>query len=256
MQISDYLENLVIDHLLRAQAFTPAATIYLALFSDATTDAGGGTEAAGGSYARQAVTIGAPSAGAASNTNALTYPNMPAGTWTHAALVEDSGGATDFLFHGPLTNPKTTVAGQSIGVSVGELDVGFTAGSAATNYLRGLIIDRFLRNQAHTPAATIYGALYETATDITGGGTEVAGGSYARQAVALAAAAGGVTSNTGQVDFTNLPDQTADPITHAAIHNHLTAGDMMLQGALQSAVPAAVGDTARWLVGDLQLTIR
>ncbi len=255
MQISDYLENLVIDHLLRAQAYTPVSTVYLALFDTATTDAGGGTEVTGGSYARQAVTIGAPSAGAASNTGALTFPNMPAGTRSHAALM-DAASAGNMLFHGALSTPKTTIAGQSVGVSVGELDVGFTAGSAATVYLRNLIINRFLRNQAHTPAATIYAALYESATDINGGGTEVAGGSYARQAVTLAAAAGGVTTNTGIVEFAGLPDQTADPIEWGAIHNHLTAGDMMLQGVLAASVPAAAGDTARFAVGDLQLTIR
>lgn len=255
MQISDYLENLVIDHLLRGQAHTPPASVYLALFSDATTDAGGGTEAAGGSYARPAVTLAAASGGASSNSAALSIPNMPAGTWTHAALMTASGGGNS-LFHGPLSTPKATVAGQSFGVSIGELDVGFTAGSAATVYLRNLIIDRFLRNQAHTPAATVYAALYSSATDINGGGTEVSGGSYARQAATLAAAAGGITTNTAAIEFTGLPDQTADPIEWAAIHNHLTAGNMMLQGSVGSSVPAAAGDSARWAIGDLQLVIR
>jgi hypothetical protein len=255
VQISDYLEDLATNHLLRAVAHTPTSNVYLALFSDATTDAGGGTEAVGGSYARQAITVGAPSSGQALNTNAMTFPNMPAGTWTHAAIM-DASSAGNMLFHGPLPTPKTTIAGQSIGVSVGELEVGFSAGSAATEYLRDLIIDRFLRNQAHTPAATIYLALYADTTTISGGGTEVTGGSYARQPITLAAASGGVTSNTAQIDFTDLPDQTADPITHAAIHNHVSAGNMMLQGALGSSVPAAAGDTARLAVGDLQHTLR
>jgi len=46
--ISDYYENKIIDHMLRGQAFTPPSTIYLALYTVAPTDAGGGTEVSGG----------------------------------------------------------------------------------------------------------------------------------------------------------------------------------------------------------------
>lgn len=248
--MSDYLEDRVIDHLLRAQAFTPAAQLYLALYSDATTDAGGGTEASGGSYARQALTIGAPALGAASNSNVLTFPNMPAGTWTHAA-IRDALTLGNSLFHGPLTTSKTTTAGKSLVLPVGELDVSFTAGSNATDFLRNLIINRFLRNQAHTPAATLYLAQYTTATTRTGGGTEVTGGGYARQAIALVAASGGVTSNSGVVD-TVMPAATA---THFAIHDALSAGNMYLQGPLDSSIVAGAGDIIRWAIGAYDLVV-
>ena len=54
--LSDYLENKVIDFLLRAQAFTAPVTTYVALLTAAPSDTGGGTEVTGGSYARVAVT--------------------------------------------------------------------------------------------------------------------------------------------------------------------------------------------------------
>ena len=41
---SDYVENKLIDWMLRGQAFTPPATVYVALFTSAPADAGGGTE--------------------------------------------------------------------------------------------------------------------------------------------------------------------------------------------------------------------
>jgi hypothetical protein len=253
VQISDYLEQLAINHMLRGVAHTPTAQVFLALFSDATTDAGGGTEATGGSYARKAITLAAPVAGASSNSSALTFTNMPAGTWTHAAIMDAVSGG-NMLFHGPLAASKTTIAGQTTEVAVGELDVGFTAGSNATDYLRGKIIDRFLRNQAWTPP-TVYLALFTTATDRTGGGTEASGGSYARAELDLVAPAGGVTSNADQLDFTNMQTAGAD-VTDAAVFDALTVGNMLLWGALNTTLEPDPGDTIRWDIGDLTLTVR
>ena len=252
-QMSDYLEDEVIDHLLRAQSYTPAATVYLALFTTATTDAGGGTEATGGSYARQAITFSAGATGTTANTASLTFSNMPAGTFTHAAIC-DAVSAGNFLFHGALTSSKTTTLGQAITIGIGEIDVSFTAGSNATNYFRNLIIDRFLRNQAHTPAATIYMATYTDATDRTGGGTESTGGSYARQSFTYDAASAGVSQNSGVIDFVNMP--TAN-ITDAAVHNDPTAGNMMLFGTLNATLTGVTaGDTVRFAAAAHTLTVR
>lgn len=60
---SDYLENKVLDHVYRNVAYTAPTGTYLALYTVAPTDAGGGTEVTGGGYARQAITFGASSGG-------------------------------------------------------------------------------------------------------------------------------------------------------------------------------------------------
>lgn len=250
MQLSDYLENLAVNHLLRNQAHTPTAQVFAALYSDATTDAGGGTEAVGGSYARQVVTLGAPVNGEASNSVAVDWLNMPAGAWTHIAILDAVTGG-NMLFHGPLGSTKTTIAGQNLTLAPGELDVGFTAGSHATDTLRDLIINRFLRNQAHTPTASLALGLYSTATTRTGGGTELTGGSYARQTMAFTAPSGGATSNTAQLDFTALP---AGDIVALGVHN--SGGTMLLWGPWSSIPTLAAGDNARVPLGDLDLTVR
>lgn len=251
-KMADYLEDLSIDHLLRNQAHTPTAAVYLRLYSTATTDAGGGTEAAGGSYGPQAVTFGAPTAGASANTNLLTYSNMPAGTWTHCSIT-DAIASPNWLFHGALDSPKTTTAGQELEIAAGAVDVSFTAGSAFTDYLRGIVIDRFLRNQAFTPPTALYLAGYTDATDRTGGGTEVTGGSYARQECALDAASGGVTANT---DEENVNDMPAATVTDLAIHDHVSAGNMLCWGTADSSAVVGGGDTMRVLAGALQITVR
>jgi hypothetical protein len=251
-KMADYLEDTAIDHLLRNQAHTPTATVYLRLYTTATTDAGGGTEATGGSYAPQAITFGAPTNGEASNTNLVTFSSMPAGTFTHCSITDDASGSPNFLFHGPLSASKTTTAGQDLEVAIGDVDVGFTAGTFFTDYSRDIIVNRFLRDQSFTPPATVYLASYTSATDRTGGGTESTGGSYARQAVELDAASGGATANTNNEDFTNMPSST---ITDLAIHDHVSAGNMMCFGTLNSSVVVPAADTFRVAAGDLTLTV-
>lgn len=66
---SDYLENKILDHILGNTAYSAPATVYLALFTVAPSDSGGGTEVTGGSYARKAVT-----------NNTTNFPNASGGS--------------------------------------------------------------------------------------------------------------------------------------------------------------------------------
>lgn len=123
--MSDYLENKVLNLVLRATAFTAPATVYMALFTTATTDAGGGTEVAGGSYARQAVTFVAPSTpGVTESSGIISFSNMPAATVTHAALY-DAVSAGNMLLHAALTASKTVGAGDTLSFAAGDIDATF-----------------------------------------------------------------------------------------------------------------------------------
>lgn len=122
--LTDYLESALLDEVLRNVNYVPPATVYLALFTTATTDAGGGTEVTGGSYARQAVTFGAGAAGTGlrENSAAVSFTNLPAATITHAALM-DAATAGNMLVHGPLTASQTVTAGSTLTFAIGEIDV-------------------------------------------------------------------------------------------------------------------------------------
>jgi hypothetical protein len=123
-EFTDFMENKIIDHLLRAQAYTPPATVYVALFTTATTDAGGGTEVSGGSYARQAVTLAAASGGASTNSADITFPQATAdwGTVTHCALFDAVSGG-NMLMHSALDASKTINNGDTFKINAGDLDV-------------------------------------------------------------------------------------------------------------------------------------
>jgi hypothetical protein len=70
---SDYLENELLDAAFNNGSFAGGATLYMALYTAAPTDAGGGTEVSGAGYARQTIAFGAASGGAIANTGAVEW---------------------------------------------------------------------------------------------------------------------------------------------------------------------------------------
>lgn len=124
--MTNYLENALINHVLRNSAYTSPAAVYLGLFTAAPGEAGGGTEVSAGGYARQAVTFGAPSDGATDNTGALTFGPASAswGTVTHFAIFDNSSGG-NMLLYGSLAASKAVGDGDSVTVATGALDVAF-----------------------------------------------------------------------------------------------------------------------------------
>lgn len=97
-----------VNHFLRNTAQVPAATVYAGLFTTAPTNPGNaGVEVAGGSYVRQAITFGAPTNGASSNTLAINFPLATAPWGTIAAVgIFDADTAGNLLYYGNLTTPK------------------------------------------------------------------------------------------------------------------------------------------------------
>ena len=138
---TDFCENKLIDWFFRAQALgitgatagagSGPATLHYALFTATPSDAGGGTEVTGGSYARVAVTSSAanmaatngatlttnPSTGTTgttSNNAAVTFPAPTAnwGTITSFAVFDAATGG-NMLIYGALSASKTVNNGDA-----------------------------------------------------------------------------------------------------------------------------------------------
>ena len=120
--LSNYLENKVLDHFLGTTAYTMPTTVYIALYTAAPSDAGGGTEATGGSYARQISTFSAASGGATSNATNVDFPSMPASTIV-AIGVHDALTAGNLLVWGTLSSNKALDAGDTLRIATGDLDI-------------------------------------------------------------------------------------------------------------------------------------
>jgi hypothetical protein len=120
--LTNYLENKLIDHFLGTTSYTMPADVYVALFTVAPSDAAGGTEVTGGSYARKIATFTAASSGATSNDDNIDFTGMPAVT-TVAIGIFDAITTGNMLLYGTLTTNKTTDAGDTLRIATGDLDI-------------------------------------------------------------------------------------------------------------------------------------
>lgn len=134
MDFSDFLENELLDHVLKGLAYTVPATVGLALYTTATTDAGGGTEVPNANaYARLEVegatgrTFATAAAGTTDNDQEWAFAAASGGNWgtvTHVAIVDSiTFGGGNFLFHGALTVTKQIDDGDTFKFATGDLDV-------------------------------------------------------------------------------------------------------------------------------------
>ena len=123
-EMSNYLENALVNATLRNTAYTSPSAVYLALYTADPTDADSGTEVSGTSYARQAITFGAPSNGVTTNSAAIEFPQAGGswGTITHVG-IRDASTSGNLLFHTALDASKTIATGDVFRVASGSLSV-------------------------------------------------------------------------------------------------------------------------------------
>jgi hypothetical protein len=124
MSMSDYLENALLNAVLRNTSYTSPSQVYIALFTSDPTDAGTGTEVTGGGYARQPITFNAPSNGQVTNAADILFPVATAswGTVTHIGIYDAASGG-NLLFHGALTTSKTISTDDQIKIAAGDITI-------------------------------------------------------------------------------------------------------------------------------------
>lgn len=130
------------------------------------------------------------------------------------------------------------------------------------DYLEKELLDHVFGNAAYAAPATLYLAL-STADPLDDGSglTEPAGGSYARLAVANNAtnwpAATGATatkSNGVQFDFITATASWG-VITHMAIMDAASGGNMLGHASLATSKTIDSGDTVNFKIGELDITL-
>jgi hypothetical protein len=128
--------------------------------------------------------------------------------------------------------------------------------AALSDHAEKLLLDWLMTTGSATRPTAWYVALYTAAPSDSGGGTEVSGSGYAREAVTFAAATspGGTTSNTGAVSFTASGGDWGS-ITHIGIHDASTGGNLLWHGAMTASKTVADGDTLEFSIGNIDLTI-
>lgn len=122
-----------------------------------------------------------------------------------------------------------------------------------SNYLENKVLDHVFGGVAYTAPATLYVGLFTSDPGETGSGTEVSGGSYARQTIAFTVT-GSQASNTAAAEF---PTATASwgTITYAAIYDALSGGNLLASGALTTSKTIDSGDVFRIPAGDFDIDL-
>jgi hypothetical protein len=123
-EMSNYLENALINATLRNTSYTSPATVYVGLYTSDPTDADTGTEVSGGSYARTAVTFGSPSDGVTTNSAAVEFPQAT-GSWGTVGWIGilDASTSGNLLYHTALDASKTIASGDIFKIATGSLSV-------------------------------------------------------------------------------------------------------------------------------------
>jgi hypothetical protein len=143
--MSDYLEQLVINHILRTNTFAKPTSLAIALLTTAAVDsdtgkftAGTGIEVANTfEYARQSITLSdaawkdpsTATQGLTQNLVDITWPVALGGTWgtvVAVAIVDsDIYDAGNMLLHGLLNDPVTINNGDTFKISLNDLNITF-----------------------------------------------------------------------------------------------------------------------------------
>ena len=125
------------------------------------------------------------------------------------------------------------------------------------DYLENALLDHLFGKATFTSPA-IHVAL-STADPLEDGSglAEPSGNGYARVATAPAdwnASASGLVDNLSEITF---PQATGawGTVTHFALFDAATAGNMLLRGALTTSKSIDNGDTAKFAAGDLDVTL-
>jgi len=127
-----------------------------------------------------------------------------------------------------------------------------------SNFWENEILDHIFGKGTYTPPSNIYVALSTTdPTDSGSGISEPSGGSYARKSTAPAdwdAAVSGTVDNANAITFVEATGSWG-AITHFALYDALTGGNMLAHGALTTSKIIDDGDVASFAAGDLDVSL-
>jgi len=130
--------------------------------------------------------------------------------------------------------------------------------SAATDFTEALALNWLLTSNTATRPTAWYVGLFTSATSDSGGGTEVSGNGYARQAVSFTVATtGGVTKAANSATIT-FPTATATwgTISYIAIFNASSGGNMLFHGPVVTNKLIETDDSFQITAGNLTVELQ
>jgi hypothetical protein len=129
--------------------------------------------------------------------------------------------------------------------------------SSFTNYTENLVLTWLLTTGSATRPTAWYVGLFTAAPSDAGGGTEVSGSGYAREATGTITVSGTDTTatNDAAIEFDPASGGNWGTITHAAIFDASTGGNMIAWAQLTTSRTINDGDVFRIPAGSLTVTL-
>ena len=122
-----------------------------------------------------------------------------------------------------------------------------------SNTYETLVLQYTFTNASVTRPTAWYLGLFTSAPGEAGGGTEISGNAYVREAVTFSVT-GDTATNTAAIEW---PVATGNwgTITHVAVFDASTGGNQIAYAALTASKVIATGDVIRIPAGDLDITL-
>lgn len=130
--------------------------------------------------------------------------------------------------------------------------------SSFTDYTENLVLTWLFTGSSATRPTAWYVGLFTAAPSDTGGGTEVTGNGYARVATGTLSVSGTSPTNctnAAAIEFAAASGGNWGTITHIAIFDASTSGNMLGWAALTTSRTINDGDIIRIPAGDLDITL-
>ena len=133
--------------------------------------------------------------------------------------------------------------------------------SQFSDFFEAAILNWFRGTTFPVATGSVFPSLHTSATTDAGGGTEVSGNAYARQTMTKASgtwtapSATGIISNTAAVTFPAATPATWGTVTHGALWDASTVGNMIMHGPLGTSKVIGIGDIFQYAIGALTITV-
>jgi len=130
--------------------------------------------------------------------------------------------------------------------------------SSFSDYTENLVLNWLLTTNSATRPTVWYVGLFTAAPSDTGGGTEVSGSAYARKVtgtITVSGTAPTTATNSAAIEFAAASGGNWGTVTHAAIFDALTSGNMLAWAPLTTSRTINDGDVFRIPASSLTVTL-
>lgn len=114
------------------------------------------------------------------------------------------------------------------------------------------LLDALVGTSSYSVTTPIKLALMTANGSDSAAGTEVTGGSYARQTIAFDAASSGQIENNAAISFTDMPSCT---VVGIEIYDSAGSAKRLAYGALTASRTVTSGDTVQFAIGAVSLSL-